>query len=168
MLLMTQPSISQFSFLDATRTQVGTLTIPDVAVATNARLKNLVPKGWSKDTQFTVDGGQYSLEFEYLNRGWVNDLEYRLKHGETLVAASTFQAKRRAKLMLEHPFQAELVNKGGLFAARFEVVADGARIGAVFERGFSVTRRLWIDLPDAVPRPVQCFVAYLVFLSAFK
>jgi hypothetical protein len=165
---MNQPSIFRFLFFDSARVQIGALTVPDVAVATNSDLKGIYPNGWTKDTRLEVDGETYTLEFEYLNRDWVNDLEYRLMHEGTLVASSTYHHKPGKRLMLEQPFQAELVSKGGIFAARFELVADGASIGAVFERGFMVMRRLWIDLPDAVPRPVQCFLAYLVFLRAFK
>jgi hypothetical protein len=167
-LLTRQSTPFRFQLFDASHSLVGTLEIPDIAVATNARLDSAFPSGWSRETTLTVDRQTYTIEFEYLSRAWVNDLEYRLKHGEAVLASVIYRHRPRRAFVIETPFRAELLSRGSLFAARVQVVAEGVRLGAIFERGFSVSRRLWIDLPDTIPRPIQFFLSYLVFLRAFS
>jgi hypothetical protein len=159
-----------FDFFDATTAKVGSIRWPDMAVATNARLKN-VPTFLNQRLEIEVHGDKFQIEFEYLSRDWVNDIEFRLKREtETLATATVkhLRGSRGARVKIQSPFIGELVRRSTFFAVRYDLERGGAKIGAVYERGFSLTRRLWIDLPDSVPTPVQFFLFFLVCNASFR
>jgi hypothetical protein len=166
------PALSGFAFdfFDVANAKVGSIRWPDVAIATNARLKN-VPKFLYQRLEIEVHGDTFQIEFEYLNRDWVNDIEFRLKRETELLATATvkhLRGSRGARVEIQHPFTGELIRKNTFFAARYDLERGSVKIGAVYERGFSLTRRLWIDLPDAIPAPVQFFLFFLVCNASFR
>jgi hypothetical protein len=159
-----------FDFFDAANVKIGSIRWPDVAVATNARLKN-IPKFLNQRLEIEVQGETFQVEFEYLNRDWVNDVEFRLKRETEILATATVKHLRDSKgarIEIGSPFSGELIRKSTFFAARYDLERSGVKIGAVYERGFSLTRKLWIDLPDAIPASVQFFLFFLVCNASFR
>ena len=175
MYLAKAPTLSGFAFdfFDATDAFVGALRWPDVAVATNARLKGAFPEFLSRKITLEIGSHAFEIEFEYLTRDWANDIEFRLRRGaELLAVASVTHPKKpgakRVAIRIGQPFEAELIGKSTLLGVRYELVRDGVKLGSVYEKGFSVTRRLWIDLPEVIPAPVQFFVFFLVCNQSFR
>ncbi len=175
MYLAKAPTLSSFAFdfFDSTDARVGALRWPDVAVATNARLKDAYPEFLGKTIELESGNQTFKIEFEYLTRDWANDIEFRLRQGAELlaVATATHPKKRGAKrvsMQIEQPFKAELIAKSTFLGVRYELVRDGVRLGSVYEKGFSVNRRLWIELPDLIPAPIQFFLFFLVCNQSFR
>lgn len=175
MYLAKAPTLSGFAFdfFDSTDALVGKLRWPDVAVATNARLKGPFPEFLSQKITLEIGDQAFEIEFEYLTRDWANDIEFRLRRGaERLAVASVTHPNKagakRVAIRIEEPFNAELISKSTLLGVRYELVRDGVRLGSVYEKGFSVNRRLWIDLPDLIPAPVQFFAFFLVCNQSFR
>ncbi len=174
MFLATTPGITRFTyhFFDDCGAQVGALRWPDVAVATNARLKSVYPKSWNRRLVMEVGEETYDIVFEYLNRGWDNDVKFRLVQEQNVLAsADVIRNKsffgRHPTLRLDVPFEAQLVNRGGWLSLRFELQQAESMIGSIFEaRRFSLKRRITIDLPDTIERPVQFFLFFLVINTA--
>jgi len=162
-LVARQNSAFSFAFFDARQNRIGSLRLPDFAAATNARLKP--PAGSQQHTEITIDAQPFQIEFEYLHRAWVNDVEYRLKSGsETLASATWVKSRARAaQLSVHQPFSAELLNESTWLGLRNDLVQGDQILGSIFERGFTVSRGVWIDLPSDIPRPIQCFLFFLAY-----
>ena len=162
-LVARQSSPFSFTFFDADQQKVGSLRFPDFAAATNARLKP--PAGIRQQTEIVIGADTLQIEFEYLDRAWINDLEYRLKRGsETLASATWVKSRaRQSQLSIQQPFNADLHNKSTWLGIRNDLVQNKQIWGSIFERGFTVNRRVWIDLPSDLPLQIQCFLFFLVY-----
>ena len=167
-LVAQQNSAFSFAFFDASQNTLGTLRFPDFAAATNARLKP--PGGLLQHTEITIGTQPFQIEFEYLDRAWHNDVEYRLKSGsETLASATWLKARARAaQLAIHQPFSADLHNKSTWLGIRNDLVRGDQILGSIFERGFTISRRVWIDLPSDIPLPIQCFLFLLVYSRSIR
>ena len=163
-LVAKQSSAFSFAFFDARQNRIGSLQFADFAAATNARLK--APSGWQQHTEITIGSDRFQIEFEHLDRAWVNDTEYRLKSDSETLASATWvknPARGAAQLSMHQPFSADLLNKSTWLGIRNDLVQGDRLLGSIFERGFTVSRRVWIDLPSDLPRPIQCFLFFLAY-----
>lgn len=91
MLVAIQHSaFSRFTYdlFDSENNKVGTLCWPDIAVATNARLKNPLPGMLKSNIEIQYHNQLYEITFEYLTRAWFNDIRFRLLHKETVIASA--------------------------------------------------------------------------------
>jgi hypothetical protein len=138
MFIVKQSGFSAFAydFFDSASNKVGTLRLPDVAVATNASLKNPFPQFLNQKIEITYGLEHFEIEFEYLNRDWVNDIEFRLKRdSETLAVAREIQAKKadskRPAIQILLPFEARLVGKSTLLNVRFDLEREGVTLGSI-------------------------------------
>lgn len=176
MFIVKQSGFSAFAydFFDSASQRVGTLRLFDVAIATNARLKNPFPKSLNQKIEMTYGLEHFEIEFDSLNRDWVNDIEFRLKsESETLAVAREIQAKKmsskRPTIQIILPFEAELVNQSTLFGVRFNLKRDGIKLGSIAEKSWlSVRRQLTLELPDSIPVPIQFFWFFLVCNRSFR
>lgn len=176
MFTVKQPGLSGFSydFFDAKNKKIGTLRYPDVAVATNARLKDAYPQFLNKTIEITYQGENFEIEFEYMNMAWVNDIEFRFKAKVgALALAREIHAKnlgsKRSAIQIKMPFDAELVNKSTWLGVCYDLEQDGVKLGSVAEKGlFSVKRQVTLDFPDSVAVPVQFFLFFLVCNRSFR
>lgn len=160
-----------YDFLDASSGKIGSITWPDLAVGTNSRIKDFVPKGLDTQVQIELRGRGFLLDFEFLNRAWNNDIRFTLKEGDAVLASADVTQKNRARpsIRITNPFEGDLIRRGGLFAARYEVVREEKGVGLIFEKpALRLTRELLIDLPETVEEPVQCFLFFLVMNHAFR
>jgi hypothetical protein len=176
MLIAKQAGLSGFAydFFDVANKKIGSLRFSDMAVATNARLKDHVPAFLNQNIEIIYDNQSFQVEFEYLTRDWANDIEFKLKlDAETLAVARDLQAKKlgakRPEIQIELPFEAMLVHKSSFPKVRFDLELNGAKLGSISEQGFfSWTRRLTLELPDSVPIPIQIFWFFLVCNRSFR
>jgi hypothetical protein len=122
-----------------------------------------------------MEAGEETLEieFEYLSRGMENDIRFRLVQDQKLIASAdvlrpTTFFGRQPTIQLETPFSAQLVNRGRWYSLRYELQQDGVTGGAIYEASkFSLKRQITIELPDAISRPVQFFIFFLVANTAY-
>lgn len=175
MYLATTPGLTRFTyhFIDDAGHIVGQLRWPDVAVATNARMKKVYPKSLNRKFMMELGEEAFEIEFEYLSRGMENDIQFRLVQGQDLVASAdvlrpkTFLG-RQPTIRIDVPFSAELINRGRWYSLRYDLEQDGAIEGAIYEASkFSLKRRITIDLPDEIIQPVQFFLFFLVANAAY-
>lgn len=176
MLIAQQRSaLSAFAYdvLDDRGELVGSLTWPDFAVATNARLKDLVPEGASTKIEISYKGQTFEIAFEYLNRNWFNNIRFMLiNHGDVLASADVVVSQKlfkRSTISITTPFSGQLIRKFSVCKIRYQLVQDGVTIGSVAElKGLSVKRELCVDLPDSLAAPVQLFILFLVMNQAIR
>ena len=75
----------RYHFLDASGQTIGAFEFPNFAQARNARLKWHPTGSTAGDIRLQLDG-EHRVDFEYLSRGWTNDLRYRLLRGDEVLA----------------------------------------------------------------------------------
>lgn len=176
MLVATQPNALwrfDFDFSDEQGRDIGSISWPDVAVATNARLQGRYPDGWTKNVGIVCAGRPLKVEFEYLNRAWNQDLRFSLHDGDaTIASVDCCRGKRfyqRSSMRVTEPFVGGIVRRNGLFAIRYDVVRDGQRIGCIYEKPrLEWKRKVFIDIDASIDAPVQFFLFFLVCNHAFN
>jgi hypothetical protein len=168
-------ALSAFAYdlIDNRGNGVGILTWPDFALATNARLKNLIPEGLNTKIEFEYKDQIYEITFEYLNRDWLNNIRFMLlSQGTVLASADVTVVKklfRRPTITMTTPFSGQVIRKNSLFKIHYEFVKDGVTVGTVAEKFFlTVKRELFIDLPDSISAPIQIFILFLVLNQAVR
>lgn len=173
----------RYEFLDGAGEVVGGFEFANFAQAKNARLKVHAPGSRRGEIALDLRGRRAHVAFEYLRRGWTNDIRYTLEqdptHGaaggvvEILATADVlFEAGRRLpRILLKHPFDAEVLPPDSLFKKRFSVVGPGGRaLGEVREpRAFSLRRLLDVSVvgdgrhpPEDPSGFLQAFLAVVV------
>ncbi len=162
-----------YDIFDTAGQAVGDLRWPDVAVATNARLKSLVPQALTTKIQLTYQQHVYDIAFEYLTRDWYNDIRFFLKDGDTTLAiADSIGVKKlfkRPVITLKAPFEGLLTRTSFLFSTRYTLSSQGSELGRVAEKpGLQVKRELLIDLPDSISPPIQFFILFLMCNQAYR
>ncbi len=162
-----------YDLLDSGRNQVGTLSWPDMAIATNARFGNPFPRLVKSKIEIQHCDQQYEIAFTYLTRDWWNDIRFTLvSEGATLASADVVGAKglfKRPTLTITKPFAGQIIRRSGLFTVCYEVFRDRMSMGTIAEKGgLTVRRELSIDLPDSISAPVQFFLFFLVYNHAYR
>lgn len=162
-----------YDFFDATNQAVGDLRWPDVSVATNARLKSLVPLSLTTKIQLTYQQRVYVIDFEHLTRDWYNDIRFFLKDADTTlaIADSTGSKKlfRRPTLTLTAPLKGLLTRTSFFFSTRYTLSSGGSELGRIAEKpGLRTKRELLIDLPDSISPPIQFFIFFLACNQAYR
>jgi len=162
-----------YDLFDDGDNKVGSLTWPDFAVATNARLKNPFPEVLSSKIVISLYGRVYEIAFEYLTRAWCNDIRFSLlREGASLALADVTRVKglfKRSVITVTEPFAGQVIRRSGLFSVHYEVARNGVTIGSVAEKsGLRVKRELSISLPDSISAPVQIFIFFLVHNHAYR
>jgi len=155
-----------YTVSDATGRLVGEVIWPNMAQAKNARIR------WhgSDSSQGTVaivcGDHRYEVQFEYLDRGWVNDVRFTLVEGEQILAVADLRFPRRifarGRVRILKPFDGMLMRKKGWFRRRYSIENGSGVIGLVEERAaIMAVREILIDLPDTVDIPTKLFVFFL-------
>ncbi|MEO6798329.1 MAG: hypothetical protein ABI178_00110 [Rhodanobacter sp.] len=176
MFIASQPNaLWQFNmdFLDPQGAKVGSISWPDVAVATNARMKGTYPDNWTKNVEIVSAGRPFKIAFEYLNRDWNMDMRFTLHDGDAAIASvDCCHAKKRlhrASMHLTAPFSGDIVRRRGLFAIHYDILREGQQIGHIYEKPVLQWRRkIFIDIDQSVDAPVQLFLFSLVYNYAFN
>ena len=162
---------SSFAVTDAAGLAVGAVTWPKVAQASNARLA-FYERG-STAGQVSIDclGNRYGVAFEYLRRGFSNDTRFILHSRDAPPTAAPLAIADhivapglgRSTMHLVSPFAGRLVRTSRWPRQRIDVESDGGVVVGTIEEPswLSLVRSMRIDLPAAVPLPVQLFLFFL-------
>ena len=144
--------------------QVGVLTIARwLGAARNARLRG------SEDDVATIEFGDrtYRLEWEYLDPpGPRRGVRWFLMDGTDTLATGSARAgerKRRWEVDVRGERYA-LHTRGRWLALQFDLLKDGATVGAVCEttRMFALAKTYEVTAPAALGEPVQAFLVHLL------
>jgi hypothetical protein len=162
-----------YDVVDAQGAVLAELVWPTFAQARNARLKWHKSGSADGDLKIRTPQGEYRIGFEYLTRGYVNDVRFLLQQSEdTLAVADVLFPKegfRRHEIFMRQPQAGRLLRANRWARVRYLVEVDGEQVGSVEEpHWFSLKRRLQIRLPASEPLVHQTFLAFLVINSAFR
>ncbi|MEM7377083.1 MAG: hypothetical protein AAF460_06185 [Pseudomonadota bacterium] len=147
---------------------VGGLRWPDVAVATNARLKDTVPAALSQTIDVVFDGVEYNIEHTHTTRGFAgNSVRYRLVRDRAVLASALVELQpgwfRRPVARLESPVEGELV-KLGYFGVRYAIRCGTDTLGHIrAQGGLRLTHEHRIELTERLGGPIQVFL-YALFV----
>lgn len=145
---------------------LGEIVWPTIAQAKNARLRlNDDPR----KGEVTIWHGKkrFGVSYEFLDRGWVNDVRFTLLDGETQLAVAELRTQRRifarAKVQLLQPEVATFVRTSRFPKMAFELQAENASsIGTICDRAvFMTVREMVANLPDSWPVPTKMFALFL-------
>ena len=172
-----------YEFLDPAGVALGGFEFAKFAQAKNARLKVYEPGSRQGDIALDICGQRAYVGFEYLRRGWTNDVRYTLEqdprgtnsgHGvEPLATVDVVfeEGRRLPRILIKQPFEAEVLPSDSLLKKRFPMVSPGGRVlGEVREpSAISLRRVLEVSLaaepshhPDSHPAFFQAFLAVVV------
>ena len=153
---------------DTARRPVGEVLWPALAQARNARVRWHGQDGQGQGEVRIICGTRdCRVSFEYLDRGWVNDVRYRLLDGTTTLAVAEMRFTpgkvSRGELRLLEPLRALLRPDGGWLRRRYLLQAeDGRELGRVEDRAWLMrVREMTLSLPNTLEAPVQLFVFFL-------
>ena len=147
---------------------VGEVLWPMLAQARNARVRWHGQDGRGQGEVRIICGTRdCRVSFEYLDRGWVNDVRYRLLDGAITLAVAELRFTpgkiSRGELRLLEPLTARLRPDGGWLRRRYLLQAeDGRELGRVEDRAWLMSvREMTLSLPATLEAPVQLFVFFL-------
>ena len=149
------------------------LVWPHFAQAKNARLRWHPPDSPEADVQIRTPDGLYRIGFEFLSRGFSNEIRFTLHQGgEPLAVADVLTPKaalQRPQMHLLLPLTAQLVSVRSWGRVCYRLEQAGHTLGTVEEpHWFSLKRALLVTLPADLDLPVQGFMAFLVINAAFR
>jgi hypothetical protein len=162
----------RFDFFNGSDERVGGFEFANFAQATNARLK-LHPEGSTAGDIYLDFGQPLRVEFEYLSRGWVNDIRYRLVDDGGAVLASLdiefIEGERLPQIRLRLPVEGRLERSGSFVRRVFTVLAeaDGEPLVTVSESQALQVKRAFDIRGHALPPPVNAFIGVVVTCLRF-
>lgn len=159
-LQLVQPSMwsgFRYTFLDANGTPIGHLAHPNLGQARNARVKYHPTGSTMGDIRLQLEG-EHRVDFEYLSRGWVNDMRFRLLLGDeerAHIDIHHLRGRRWPDITLQQgPLQARLLRTGRWWRSAFELrdVATGRCVLHMQESALIALRRRY-HIEHELPRP---------------
>lgn len=105
-----------------------------------------------------IEGEQYELGREGLMSG-----RFTLHKGGWLVAAAEKPSALFRQFEVTHQSRTYTLRAPSAVRRTFVLEQEGRILGTIAPEGL-ISRRMRIDLPDALPLPVQTFLAWLVIL----
>ncbi len=157
-----------YNLLDDAGSVIGGIELPLWAQAKNARLRWQAPED-AIAAQLTLRGQSTRIRFEYLSRGWVNDIRWTLESNDGEILACLDQSRpgkralRSTRFFLTQPFSAELLAISGLWGnIRMDLkTPDGITAPCVSTpKLFSVRRELQVESP-MMSDAVKAFVGFI-------
>lgn len=85
----------------------------------------------------------------------------RLLDGQRLLCSATFPAQGLLEISTTET-QYLLFELSNWASLRFQVSRGQTQAGEIYEKGFSLSRRLFVDLDNSIPLAIQCFMVFLV------
>ena len=156
----------EYAVNDATGQRVGEVLWPMMAQAKNARIQWHGSNLLQGSVAIHHDGHRYEVQFEYLDRGWVNNVRFTLLNGQkTMAVADILFASRifaRGRVHFVEPFEGTLLRQKSWFRRRYSLESESAVIGVIEDRAtIMAVREMLIDLPDTLDIPTKMFVFFL-------
>ncbi len=156
----------EYAVSDATGQRVGEVIWPMMAQAKNARIRWNGSNFSQGSVAIHYSGHRYEVQFEYLDRGWVNNVRFTLVNGQkTIAVADILFARRifaRGRVHFVEPFEGTLLRQKSWFRRRYSLESESAVIGVIEDRAtIMAVREMLIDLPDTLDIPTKMFVFFL-------
>lgn len=148
-----------YDCLDANGVAMGHILHPNLGQARNARLRFHPAGSVAGDIVLSLDG-EHRVDFEYLSRGWVNDLRFRLLRGDEVLAHIDIHhrsGRRWPDITLHHGSRkARLRRIGHWWRSGFELcdLDTGRGVAEMREAAALTLRRRYLMASDHLPRPV--------------
>lgn len=130
------------------------------SVNTGVRLV-LNPHNADPDNCYEIELGKTGVDRRHGSRHRF----YRLLNGNRLLCTATVPARGVVEVST-NTTQYLLYESSSWTSVRILVRHGGAQAGAIYERGFSLGRRLFVDLDESIPLATQCFMVFLVGVHA--
>ncbi|MBH0203329.1 MAG: hypothetical protein HP496_13775 [Nitrospira sp.] len=155
-----------YTICNATGEILGEVIWPSMAQAKNARIRWHGSHSSKGAVEIHWGAQRYDVQFEYLDRGWVNDVRFTLEHGRKTIAVADMRFARRlfarGRVSFVEPFTGTLLRDKGWFRRRYSVENDSGVIGFLEDRAaIMAVREMTIDLPDTLDIPTKMFVFFL-------
>lgn len=156
----------EYAVSDATGQRVGEVIWPMMAQAKNACIRWNGSNFSQGSVAIHYSGHRYEVQFEYLDRGWVNNVRFTLVNGQkTMAVADILFARRifaRGRVHFVEPFEGTLLRQKSWFRRRYSLESESAVIGVIEDRAtIMAVREMLIDLPDTLDIPTKMFVFFL-------
>ena len=156
----------EYAVNNATGQRVGEVIWPTMAQARNARLRWHESHSSASTVAIHCGGHRYEVQFEYLDRGWVNDVRFTFVSGQkTMAVADILFARRifaRGRVHFVEPFKGTLLRQKSWFRRCYSLESESAVIGVIEDRAaIMAVREMLIDLPDTLDIPTKMFVFFL-------
>lgn len=157
----------RYDFLEPSGTVIGHVEFPDFGQARNARVRFHPPGSAAGDIQMVLEG-EHRVDFEYLSRGWTNDLRYRLLRGDQVLAqvdVCRVRGRRWPDITLAHgPVTAQWLRTGHWWRAAFELrdMATGRSAAHMQEQAALTLKRRYHLGSDHLPRPILGLLGVVV------
>ena len=156
----------EYAVNNATGQRVGEVIWPSMAQAKNARIRWHGSNSSAGTVAIHYGGYRYEVQFEYLDRGWVNNVRFTLVNGQkTMAVADILFARRifaRGRVHFVEPFKGTLLRQKSWFRRCYSLESESAVIGVIEDRAAIMTvREMLIDLPDTLDNLTKMFVFFL-------
>lgn len=113
---------------------------------------------WREKGTLTVDGRQYGVYRERPLSG-----KFILESDGRIVASAEKPSSLRRRLLIEHADKQYELKPRGMFTRTFELHSGPTTVGSLSAKGV-FSRRMNVDLPEALPLPVRVFVMWLTVI----
>lgn len=153
-------------FLDASGQTIGAFEFPNFAQARNARLKWHPTGSTAGDIRLQLDG-EHRVDFEYLSRGWTNDLRYRLLRGDEVLAhldVCQVRGSRWPNITLHGPVTAQLQRAGRWWRRGFEWrdTATGQPVARMQAPAAFTLKRRYNITGERLPTAIKGFLGVVI------
>ena len=173
MFIQQKSALSAFTYeiFNSSNELLGELNWPDFALAKNSNLKSFEKLFKNTKITFNIKEEKYTIDFEFLNRQWFNDIEFTLIEQKTNNVLSFAQAvsvpeERRKLIIIKKPFVGKFNNQSGIFRIKIQVLYNKEDLCIIEEpKGIQMKRK--IELKNISTElgqldiPVQVFFLFL-------
>lgn len=155
--------------------QKNTLARLNVPLRTQTSIKKQLVRGVPGIPEYVVHGIEivtdtdtFNVEYGSLSRNVKDRREsrfFRLLSGNAL--HSSGKALRNRPMEVTRGQHEYYLNDNSTWRRlRFDITTGKNSLGTICERGFSVGRKLVVDMDDSVPLETQCFMVFLISLHS--
>lgn len=180
MFIQQKSALSAFNYeiFDSSYELVGEISWPDFALAKNSKLKSLDKVFKKTKVTFNIKKEKYTIDFEFLNRQWFNDIEFTLIEQTTNKVLSVAQAvsvpeERRKLITIKEPFVGQFNNQSSILRIKFQVLDNKEEL-CIIEEPKGIQMRRKIELKDISTQlvhldiPVQVFLMFLALNASVR
>jgi hypothetical protein len=159
-----------WDLLDPAGRPLGELRVPDVAQASNARLRWHPPGSGAGDVQLAIAGQAWRIQHTYLERSAHPDMRHALLAPDgTPVAAVERRAvagRRRPEWRITGPIAGLLRREPGWLRQRYVLEIGGRPAGRIEEPALMALRKAFaVSLASPLPLPEAAFYAWMARIA---
>jgi len=118
--------------------------------------------------EIVTNTNTFNVEYGSLTRNVQDRREsrfFRLLNGDSVLCSGK-ALRDRPMEVTRGKFEYRLNDLSTWRRLRFDINASKQPLGSIYERGFSVGRKLVVDIDDSVALETQCFMVFLICLHS--